>query len=151
MIKDRHPLLPHLMTLLEAARRDIVISYPETIMPLFDTDDAITEMLRVARRAPQTGLKVLLRRLEPAQLEGSRFIHSMQRIPTKAECRLLEEHPEWRSETLVIIDEVVGLMIPTKTRRPIPLSERRQVKARLNRFDALWDAAHPAHEMRRLR
>ena len=151
MIKDRHPLLPHLMTLLEAARRDIVISCPETIMPLFDTDDAITEMLRVARRAPQTGLKVLLRRLEPAQLEGSRFIHSMQRIPTKAECRLLEEHPEWRSETLVIIDEVVGLMIPTKTRRPIPLSERRQVKARLNRFDALWDAAHPAHEMRRLR
>ena len=151
MIKDRHPLLPHLMTLLEAARRDIVISSPETIMPLFDTDDAITEMLRVARRAPQTGLKVLLRRFEPAQLEGSRFIDSMQRIPTKAECRLLEEHPEWRSETIVIIDEVVGLMIPTKTRRPIHLSERRQVKARLNRFAALWDAAHPAHEMRRLR
>ena len=120
-------------------------------MALFDTDDAISEMLRVARRAPQTGLRVLLRQFEPVLFEGSRFIHSMQRIPTKAECRLLEEHPEWRSETLVIIDETVGLMIPTKTRRPIHLWERRQVKARLNRFNALWDAAHPAHEMRRLR
>ena len=101
MIKDRHPLLPHLMTLFESARREIVISCPEAIMPLFDTDDAISEMLRVARRAPQTGLRVLLRQFEPVQLEGSRFIHSMQRIPTKAQCRLLEEHPEWRSETLV--------------------------------------------------
>ena len=151
MIRDRHPLLPHLMSLLESARRNIVISCPEAIMPLFDTDDAISEMLRVARRAPQTGLKVLFRHYEAVQFEGSRFIHSMQRIPTKAECRLLEEHPEWQSETLVIIDEAAGMIIPTKTRRPMHLSERRQVKARLNRFNALWDAAHPAQEMRRLR
>ena len=54
MIEDRHPLLPHLMTLLESARRDVVISCPEAIMPLFDNDDAISEMLRVARRARQT-------------------------------------------------------------------------------------------------
>ena len=151
MTEDRHPLLPHLMTLLESARRDIVISCPEAIMPLFDNDDAISEMLRVARRARQTGLRVLLRQFEPVKMQGSRFIHSMQRIPTKAECRLLEEHPEWRSETLVIIDQAAGLLIPTKTRRRIDLSERREVKARLNRFNALWDAAHPAHEMRRLR
>ena len=151
MIRDRHPLLPHLMSLLESARRDVVISCPEAIMPLFDTDDAISEMLRVARLAPQTGLKVLFRHYEPVQFEGSRFIHSMQRIPTKAECRLLEEHPEWPSETLVIIDEAAGMIIPTKTRRPMHLSERRQVRARLNRFNALWDAAHPAQEMRRLR
>ena len=151
MIEDRHPLLPHLMTLLESARRDIVISCPEAIMPLFDNEDAITEMLRVARRARQTGLKVLLRQFEPVKMQGSRFIHSMQRIPTKAECRLLEEHQEWRSETLVIIDQAAGLLIPAKTRRPIDLLERREVKARLNRFNALWDAAHPAHEMRRLR
>ena len=151
MIEDRHPLLPHLMALLESTRRDIVISYPEAIMPLFDNDDAISEMLRVARRARQTGLRVLLRQFEPVKMQGSRFIHSMQRIPTKAECRLLEEHPEWRSETLVIIDQAAGLLIPTSTRRPTDLSERREVKARLNRFNALWDAAHPAHEMRRLR
>ena len=49
MIEDRHPLLPHLMALLESARRDIVISYPEAIMPLFDNDDGISEMLRMAR------------------------------------------------------------------------------------------------------
>ena len=151
MIEDRHPLLPHLMTLLESARRDIVISCPEAIMPLFDNDDAISEMLRVARRAPQTEIRVLLRQLEPVKMRDSRFIHSIQRIPTKAQCRLLEEHPEWRSETLVIIDQAAGLLIPTKNRRPIGLSERREVKARLSRFNALWDAAHPAHEMRRLR
>ena len=151
MIEDRHPLLPHLMTLLVSARRDIVISCPETIMPLFDSHDAISEMLRVARRARQTGLRVLLRQFEPVKMQGSRFIHSMQRISTKAECRLLEEHPEWRSESLVIIDKATGLPIPTKTRRPVDLSERREVKARLNRFNALWDAAHPPQEMRRLR
>ena len=151
MIEDRHPLLPHLMTLLESARRDIVISCPEAIMPLFDNDDAISEMLRVAGRARQTGLRVLLRQFEPVKMQGSRFIHSMQRIPTKAECRSLEEHPEWRSETHVIIDQAAGLLIPTKIRRPTDLSERLEVKARLNRFNALWDAAHPAHEMRRLR
>ena len=151
MTEDRHPLLPHLMTLLESARRDIVISCPEAIMPLFDNDDAISEILRVARRARQTGLRVLLQQFEPVKMQGSRFINSMQRIPTKAECRLLEEHPEWRSETLVIIDQAAGLLIPTKTRRRIDLSERREVKARLNRFNALWDAAHPPQEMRRLR
>ena len=84
MIEDRHPLLPHLMTLLESARRDVVISCPEAIMPLFDNDDAISEMLRVARRAPQTELRVLLRQLEPVKMQDSRFIHSIQRIPTKA-------------------------------------------------------------------
>ena len=75
----------------------------------------------------------------------------MQRISTKAECRLLEEHPEWRSESLVIIDQAAGLLIPTETQRAIDLSERREVKARMNRFNALWDTAHPAHEIRRLR
>lgn len=150
MMEDRHPLLPHLMALLESARRDVVISCPEAVMPLFDSDIAISEILRVARRAPQTRLRVLLRQFAPVQFEGSRFVRSMQRIPTKAECRMLEQHSEWRSETLVVIDEAVGLMIPTQTRRPIHLSDRRQVTVRLNRFNVLWNAAHPAHEMRRL-
>ena len=150
MMEDRHPLLPHLMALLDSARRDVVISCPEAVMPLFDSDIAISEILRVARRAPQTRLRVLLRQFAPVQFEGSRFGRSMQRIPTKAECRMLEQHSEWRSETLVVIDEAVGLMIPTQTRRPIHLSDRRQVTVRLNRFNVLWNAAHPAHEMRRL-
>ena len=150
MMEDRHPLLPHLMALLDSARRDVVISCPEAVMPLFDSDIAISEILRVARRAPQTRLRVLLRQFAPVQFEGSRFVRSMQRIPTKAECRMLEQHSEWRSETLVVIDEAVGLMIPTQTRRPIHLSDRRQVTVRLNRFNVLWNAAHPAHEMRRL-
>jgi len=120
-------------------------------MSVFDSDDAISEMVRVARRAPQTGLKVLLREYEPVRLEGSRFIQAMQRIPTKAECRLLEDHPEWRTETLVVVDEAEGLIVAHKTGRLISLSERAQVRIQLNRFITLWDAARPAHEMRRLR
>ena len=89
MIKDPHPMLPTLLALLESARRDIVICCPEAIMPLFDSDDVISEMVRVARRAPQTGLKVLLREYEPVRFDGSRFMQSIQRISTKAECRLL--------------------------------------------------------------
>lgn len=151
MSKDPHPMLPPLLALLESARRDIVICCPEAIMSVFDSDDAISEMVRVARRAPQTGLKVLLREYEPVRLEGSRFIQSMQRIPTKAECRLLEDHPEWRTETLVVVDEAEGLIVAHKTGRLISLSERAQVRIQLNRFITLWDAARPAHEMRRLR
>jgi len=101
VIKDRHPTLPHLMALLESARRDIVISCPKGIMPLFESDDAISEVVRGARRASQTGLKVPLREYEPVRLEGSGFVESLQRIPTKAECRLLEDHSDWLAETLV--------------------------------------------------
>ena len=120
-------------------------------MPLFDSDEAISEIVRVARRAPQTGLKVLLREYEPVRFEGSRVMQSIQRIPTKAECRLLEDHPEWRSETLVVVDEAEGLIVAHKTGRLTPLSERAQVRIQLNRFITLWDAARPAHELRRLR
>ena len=88
-------MLPHLLALLESARRGIVISRPEAIMPLFDSDEAISEMVRVARRGPQTRLKVLLREYEPVRFEGSRFMQSLQRMPTKAECRLLEDHSDW--------------------------------------------------------
>ena len=151
MIRDRHPLLPHLLTILEAARRSVVISRPEAILPLFDTEDAISELVRVAKRAPQTGIRVLMRQYEATLVGGSRFMYAMQRMPTKAECRLLEEHPEWRSETMVLVDEEVGLIIHSKTRRPLHLNERRQVKTRLTWFDALWDVAHPSSEMRRLR
>ena len=84
-------MLSHLMALLESARRDIAISRPEAIMPLFESDDEISEMVRVARRATHTGLKVPLREYEPVRFEGSRFMESLQRIPTKAECRLLED------------------------------------------------------------
>ena len=94
MIKDRHPILPHLLALLESARRGIDVSRPEAIMPIFDSDEAISEMVRVARRGPQTGLKVLLREYEPVRFEGSRFMQSLQRIPTKAECRLLQDHSD---------------------------------------------------------
>ena len=151
MSKDPHPMLPPLLALLESALRDIVICCPEAIMPVFDSDDAISEMVRVARRAPQTGLRVLLREYEPVRLEGSRFIQSMQRIPTKAKCRLLEDHPEWRAETLVVVDEAEGLIIGHKTGRLTPLSDRAQVRIQLNRFITLWDAARPAYELRRLR
>ena len=144
-------MLPTLLALLESARREIVICCPEAIMPLFDSDEAISEMLRVARRAPQTGLRVLLREYEPVRFEGSRFMQSIQRIPTKAECRLLEDHPEWRTETLVVVDEAEGLIIAHKTGRLTPLSDRAQVRIQLNRFITLWDAARPAYELRRLR
>ena len=144
-------MLPTLLALQESARRDIVICRPEAIMPLFDSDEAISEMVRVARRAPQTGLKVLLREYEPVRFDGSRFMQSIQRIPTKAKCRLLEDHPEWRSETLVVVDEAEGLIVAHKTGRLTPLSERAQVRIQLNSFITLWDAARPAHEMRRLR
>ena len=144
-------MLPHLLALLESARRGIVISRPEAIMPLFDSDEAISEMVRVARRGPQTGLKVLLREYEPVRFEGSRFMQSLQRIPNKAECRLLEDHSDWRAETLVVVDEAEGLIVAHKTDRLTRLSERAQVRTHLNRLIALWDAARPAHEMRRLR
>ena len=151
MIEGRHPMLTDLLALLNSARRDIVISSPEALMPLFDSDEAVSEMVRVARRAPHTGLKVLLREYEPVRFESSRFMQSIARIPTKADCRLLEDHPDWRSETLVVVDEAVGLIVAHKTSRLTHLSERAQVRIQLNRFITLWNAARLAHEMRRLR
>jgi len=77
-------------------------------------------------------------------------MQSLQRISTKAECRLLEDHSDWRAETLVV-DEAKGLIVAHKTDQLIQLSERAQVRTHPNRLIALWDAALPAHEMRRLR
>ena len=49
MIRDRHPLLPHLLTILDAARRSVVISRPEAIFPLY-TGDAIAGISKNGRR-----------------------------------------------------------------------------------------------------
>jgi len=78
-------------------------------------------------------------------------MQSLQRISTKAECRLLEDHSDWRAETLVVVDEAEALIVAHKTDQLIQLSERAQVRTHPNRLIALWDAALPALEMRRLR
>ena len=77
MIRDRHPLLPHLLTILDAARRSVVISRPEAILPLFNAEDAISALVKVAKRTPQTDMRVVVRQSKAPLIERSlaRFAH----------------------------------------------------------------------------
>jgi len=141
-------ILPHIKTLLEAATRSIVISNPENTLELFNNDDVITEIARVARRGPRAKIQILLRHFEPVRLEGSRFIGMLKRIPTRAQLRVLSEHPEARAETMVITDGRAGVTVPNRTRRPMHLVDKREVKSCLLRFDTLWNVAEPPADLR---
>lgn len=147
---DRHPLLLTVCALLETATRHIDIVRPEPLLALFNARDIQAELARLARRSAQSRIRVLVHELDPALIEGSTFIQALRRMPSKAELRVLEEHPEWRSETLICVDDARGLVVPSRTRRPIHLHTQRETRVRLNRIEALWDAAQPSPEMRLL-
>jgi hypothetical protein len=145
---DRHPLLITVCSLLESAARHIDIVRPEPLLGLLNARDIQDELTRLARRSAQSRIRVLMHELDPTLIEGSAFIQTLRRMPSKAELRVLEEHPAWRSETLICVDDARGLIVPSRTRRPIHLRTQRETRFRLNRMEALWAAAHPSPDMR---
>jgi hypothetical protein len=55
----------------------VVISRPEAILPLFNAEDAISALVKVAKRTPQTDMRVVVRQSKAPLIERSlaRFAH----------------------------------------------------------------------------
>lgn len=136
-----------LLRLLTLANRSVDICNPEPLSPILNRAEVISELMRVSRRGPFSMVRVLISRIESDLSRRNVWVKQLLRIPTKAQLRECPNHPDWRPETVVMIDGAQGLLLRSDSGAIFtPLGEP-SVRRRQNHFEALWHQAQISPEL----
>ncbi len=137
-----------LLALLADTSRHVDIMSPRLEPALFDDPEVTEALTALARRGRQTRIRVLLEGIEPIQLEGHRLLALARRLTTAMSVRVLNAHPEWNRETVVICDRHAGLLLVPADKRSHVFASRADAQRWSETFDRLWLAARETPELR---
>ena len=101
--------------LCDSARRHICILSPRLDHRVFDQADLVYALSGLARRGPQSEIRILVANPEPIIQRGHRLLELARRLPSVLQLHKLAEHPSWRGETLVLRDNDGALVKPLET------------------------------------
>ena len=134
--------------LLEATQRFVDIASP-TLEPLLFDDDRVVELLTaLARRGPQTRIRLLIASDQPGSFESHRLIGLAQRLTTAMSLRVLRHHPEWQQETIIVSDRNYGMLLMPSRKQSRILDNPVLAERWAATFDRLWQAGEESQELR---
>ena len=137
-----------LQGLLEATQRFVDIASP-TLEPLLFDDDRVLELLTaLARRGPQTRIRLLIASDQPGSFESHRLIGLAQRLTTSMSLRVLRHHPEWQQETIILSDRNYGMLLMPSRKQSRILDNPVLAERWAATFDRLWQAGKESQELR---
>lgn len=139
--------------LVESAARHIYIMSPRLDYQVFDNEDLLRALRALVRRTRQTEARILIADSRPLVTRGHRLLEMARRLPTSIQIRKLEEHPEWRGETVVIRDRDGVLFKPGDANHEAfyQPDSRAVTQQYLDQFKALWDCSSLDIELRSMR
>ena len=138
-----------LLEMLAETSRHVDIVSPQLEPLLLDDDEVVAALVRLARRGRQTRIRVLVQELRPVIESGHRLLTLSRRLSTAMTVRVLQEHSEWRGETVVVCDRQRGLLLKLDEHRWRPLDDAPDASREAERFDRLWLASEASPELRR--
>lgn len=134
--------------LLEATQRLLDIASP-TLEPLLFDDEAVVESLTaLARRGARTRIRLLIASDQPSAFENHRLVGLAQRLTTAVSLRVLEHHPEWQQQTMIISDRNYGILLTPKEKRLRTLDNPLVASRWADTFERLWQASAESLELR---
>jgi len=140
-----------LLTLLADTSRHVDIVSPNLEPLLFSDPDVLAALAALARRGRHTRIRILIEQLDPVLFEGHKMLALAKRLTTAMSVRVLNSHPEWKRETVVLCDSTAGLLVIPENKRTQVFSNRADAKRWSETFERLWFAAEESPELRQLR
>ena len=139
-----------LLEYLADTSRHVDVMSPLLEPALLDDDDVANALTRLARRGRQTRIRLLTAEIRPLLESGHRLIALSRRLPTAMTIQVLEEHPEWQRETLMIFDRSAGFRLKAEDHQWEPELSAPVARRESDRFDRLWRASQASPELRQL-
>lgn len=137
-----------LVAQLEQASRHVDILSPSLEPHLLDDQAVVDALTRLARRGRQSRIRILVSGIEPVEMAAHKLLAVARRLSTAVTVKVLDTHPEWNGETVVLVDRSSGLLVSTQERRAHTLADRAEAQRWAERFERLWLAGHESPELR---
>lgn len=128
------------VALCAAARRQISILSPSLDHQVFDNSDLASAISALARRGPESSVRILVSTPTPIVQRGHRLLELARRLPSSVTLQKLAEHPSWRGECLVICDRDSLLLKPGDSEHQAIYAPNDRARAThyLDLFNELW-------------
>jgi predicted GNAT family N-acyltransferase len=138
------------VALCNEASREICILSHDLDHRVFDDSDLATALSALARRAPQSRVRILVSDYRPMIQRGHRLLALARRLPSSILLQQLDEHPDWNGETLVLTDRSGVLCKPADSGLAAFCEPDSRARAERYRelFDELWRHSGPHVEFR---
>ncbi len=135
-----HPFDDYAVSLCESASRYVCILSPDLDHAAFDNPALADALSKLARGGRQSQVRILVARSTGIVNRGHRLLSLARRIPSSIHLRVLQEHPDWNGETLVIRDRDGVLYKPGGSERDgfYEPDSRASTQRHLELFEELW-------------
>lgn len=134
--------------LLDATQRFLDIASPTLEPLLFDYEQVTEGIAALARRGSHARIRLLIASEEPAAFESHRLVGLAQRLTTAMSLRVLNHHPEWQQQTIIISDRNYGMLITPSKKQVRTLDNRLLAGRWADTFERLWQAGTESLELR---
>ena len=144
-----HPFAEWAIALTADASREICILSPDLDHRVFDDRNLVDALSALARRSRQSRVRVLISNYRPMIQRGHRLLALARRLPSSILLQQLDEHPDWKGETLVIKDRNGVLCKPAESEAAFcEPDSRARAERYLELFNELWRHSAPHIEFR---
>lgn len=145
-----HPFAEWATALAAQASREICILSPDLDHRVFDDRDLVDALSALARRSRQSRVRILVSNYRPIIQRGHRLLALARRLPSSILLQQLDEHPDWKGETLVIKDRNGVLCKPADADKAAfcEPDSRARAERHLELFNELWRHSAPHVEFR---
>jgi len=147
-----HPFDELVVALAESAARYLYILSPRLDHAAFDSPELVAALSTLARDSRQTEIRILIKDSRNIVAQGHRLLLLARKIPSAVKFRKLEDHPDWKGQTVVIRDRDGVLYKPgdadhTGFYEP---ASRASTRKHLELFEELWRHSLEDTELRNL-
>ncbi|MDO8861868.1 GNAT family N-acetyltransferase [Haliea sp. E1-2-M8] len=139
-IEYPHPFAEWATALTADASREICILSPDLDHRAFDHRDLVDALSALARRSRQSRVRILVSGYRPMVQRGHRLLALARRLPSSILLQQLDEHPDWKGETLVLKDRSGVLCKPAEADKAAfcEPDSRARTERYLELFEELW-------------
>ncbi|MDH4041540.1 MAG: hypothetical protein OEW92_11785 [Gammaproteobacteria bacterium] len=151
-VKYPHPFDELAVELCGSAAREVCILSPALDPEAFDSIELVDALGVLIRSSRQTRVRILVADTRGMVSRGHRLLQLARRIPSSVQIRKLAEHPQWKSETIVICDRDGVLYKPGDSDHDgfYEPSSRASTQRHLDLFEELWRNGSEDVELRTL-
>jgi predicted GNAT family N-acyltransferase len=144
-----HPFADWAVALTADAAREICILSPNLDHRAFDNRELAEALSALARRSRQSRVRILVSDYRPLIQRSHRLLALARRLPSSILLQQLDEHPDWKGETLVIKDRSGVLCKPAESEAAFcEPDSRARAERYLDLFNELWRHSAPHIEFR---
>lgn len=149
-IEYPHPFVAWAKALAADASREICVLSPDLDHRAFDNREFADALSALARRSRQSRVRILVSDYRPMVQRGHRLLALARRLPSSIVLQQLDEHPDWKGETLVIKDRSGVLCKPAEADKAAfcEPDSRARTERYLELFEELWRHSAPHIEFR---